>query len=96
MSDAVSLSRIKLFFLDWNSQTADDCKMLGLHPWCMHTAAQVIAEREVWDFADANPDIDVTSSTFTPYYSNFKLFLSASLRSSSRLPIRAIWPRTGR
>ncbi|KAI0298400.1 hypothetical protein B0F90DRAFT_1818763 [Multifurca ochricompacta] len=46
---------------DWNSQTADDCQKLGLHPWCLHTAARVIAERELWKFADANPDIDVTS-----------------------------------
>jgi nucleoside-diphosphate-sugar epimerase len=58
---------INLFLLDWNSQTADDCKKLGLHPWCMHTAAQVIAEREIWNFSDANPDIDITSSTFTSY-----------------------------
>ncbi|KAH9995881.1 hypothetical protein BJV74DRAFT_298470 [Russula compacta] len=29
---------------DWNSQTANDCEKLGLHPWCLHTAAQVIAE----------------------------------------------------
>jgi hypothetical protein len=57
---------INLFLLDWNSQTADDSNRLGLHPWCMHTAAQVIAEREVWNFADANPNIDVTSSTFSP------------------------------
>jgi hypothetical protein len=40
----------------------------------MHTAAQVIAEREVWNFAEANPNIDVTSSTFT-FYSISKLFL---------------------
>jgi len=52
--------------LDWNSQTADDLNKLGLHPWCLHTVAQVIAERELWKFADANPDIDVTSSTFPP------------------------------
>lgn len=51
-------------FLDWNSQTTHDCKKLGLHPWCLHTAARVTAERELWTFADANPDIDVTSSMF--------------------------------
>ena len=51
--------------LDWNSQTTDDCKKLGLHPWCLHTAARVIAERELWTFADPNLDIDVTSSIFT-------------------------------
>ncbi|KAI0301394.1 hypothetical protein BC826DRAFT_989207 [Russula brevipes] len=56
---------------DWNSQTAEDCNKLGLHPWCLHTAARVIAERELWKFADANPDIDVTSIlpgfSFGPY-----------------------------
>ncbi|KAF8477705.1 hypothetical protein DFH94DRAFT_89549 [Russula ochroleuca] len=46
---------------DWNSQTQEDCKTLGLHPWCLQTAARVIAERELWKFSDANPDIDVTS-----------------------------------
>ncbi|KAH9956357.1 hypothetical protein BC827DRAFT_1271002 [Russula dissimulans] len=46
---------------DWNSQTENDCKKLGLHPWCLYTAGRVIAERELWRFADANPHIDVTS-----------------------------------
>ena len=55
-----------LVLLDWNSQTEEDGKKLGLHPWCLHTAARVIAERELWKFSDANPDIDVTSSTFSP------------------------------
>ncbi|KAN0139337.1 hypothetical protein V8E53_002838 [Lactarius tabidus] len=49
---------------DWNPQTEDDCNKLGLHPWCLHTAASVIAERELWKFADSNPQVDVTSSTF--------------------------------
>lgn len=49
---------------DWNPQTEDDCDELGLHPWCLHTAASVIAERELWKFADTNPQVDVTSSTF--------------------------------
>lgn len=56
---------------DWNPQTEDDCNKLGLHPWCLHTAASVIAERELWKFADANPEVDVTSIlpgfTFGPY-----------------------------
>ncbi|KAH9053174.1 hypothetical protein EDB87DRAFT_287706 [Lactarius vividus] len=56
---------------DWNPQTEDDCNRLGLHPWCLHTAASVIAERELWKFADANPEVDVTSIlpgfTFGPY-----------------------------
>jgi hypothetical protein len=59
-----------LVFLDWNPQTEEDGKKLGLHPWCIHTAARVIAERELWKFSDANPDIDVTSSTFSPSYSS--------------------------
>ncbi|KAI9447241.1 hypothetical protein F5148DRAFT_728170 [Russula earlei] len=46
---------------DWNSQTAEDRMTLGLHPWCLYTAAHVLAERVLWKFADANPDIDVTS-----------------------------------
>lgn len=56
---------------DWNPQTEDDCNKLGLHPWCLHTAASVIAERELWKFADTNPQVDVTSIlpgfTFGPY-----------------------------
>jgi hypothetical protein len=34
-------------------------------------AARVIAERELWKFADVNPDIDVTSSTFFFLFSFF-------------------------
>ncbi len=49
---------------DWNSQTEDDCNKLGLHPWCLHTVASVIAERELWKLAEANSEIDVTASTF--------------------------------
>jgi len=56
---------------DWNPQTEEDCNQLGLHPWCLHTAASVIAERELWKFADSNPQVDVTSIlpgfTFGPY-----------------------------
>jgi hypothetical protein len=59
-----------LALLDWNSQTEEDGKKLGLHPWCIHTAARVVAERELWKFSDANPDIDVTSRTFPPPYSS--------------------------
>jgi len=47
---------------DWNSQNQEDLKKFGMHPWCLYTAARVTAERELWKFCDANPDIDVTSS----------------------------------
>jgi len=60
----VAYVHTNLLLLDWNPQTEEDGKKLGLHPWCLHTAARVIAERELWKFSDANPDIDVTSSTF--------------------------------
>lgn len=59
-----------LALLDWNRQTEEDGKKLGLHPWCIHTASRVIAERELWKFSDANPDIDVTSSKFSTPYSS--------------------------
>jgi hypothetical protein len=62
--ERVARSHTNRALLDWNSQTQEDCKTLGLHPWCLQTAARVIAERELWKFSDANPDIDVTSSTF--------------------------------
>lgn len=62
--ERLRISRTNLLVLDWNPQTPDEVKKLGLHPWCMHTAARVTAERELWKFSDANPNIDVTSSTF--------------------------------
>ncbi|KAI0259979.1 hypothetical protein BC834DRAFT_902869 [Gloeopeniophorella convolvens] len=56
---------------DWNPQTASDCKKLGVHPLCVFTAARIIAEREFWEFADANPDIAAISilpgTAFGPY-----------------------------
>ena len=90
-------SRTNLLVLDWNPQTPDEVKKLGLHPWCMHTAARVTAERELWKFSDANPNIDVTSSTFPfPFPSiPLPLLTPALVHSPSRLRIRAIWPRTG-
>lgn len=60
-------------FPDWNPQTEEDCNELGSHPWCLHTAASVIAERELWKFADTNPEVDVTSSTFFFLSSPFPL-----------------------
>lgn len=68
MIERVACIYTNLVILDWNPQTEEDGKKLGLHPWCLHTAAQVIAERELWMFSDANPDIDVTSSTFSAPY----------------------------
>jgi hypothetical protein len=66
--ERVACIHTDLVLLDWNPQTEEDAKKLGLHPWCLHTTARVIAERELWKFSDANPDIDVTSSTFPPLY----------------------------
>jgi len=96
LAERLAYSHINLSPLDWNSQTPDDCKKLGLHPWCLHTTARVIAERELWNFADANPDIDVTSSTFISLtlflYHHDRVFLRAS---PPRIPVWAVWPRTG-
>jgi hypothetical protein len=66
--------------------------MLGLHPWCLHTAASVIAERELWKFADSNPDIDVTSSTF--FLFPLSLTFSQTACSSPWIHLRALrsWP----
>ena len=55
-----------IVLLDWNSQSQEDLKKFGVHPWCLYTAARVTAERELWKFSDANPNIDVMSSTFSP------------------------------
>ena len=68
--ERVTCIHTNLVLLDWNPQTEEDGKKLGMHPWCLHTAARVIAERELWKFSDANPDIDVTSSKFPPPYSS--------------------------
>ncbi|KAI0301120.1 hypothetical protein B0F90DRAFT_1719335 [Multifurca ochricompacta] len=46
---------------DWNPQTIEDAKQPETHPWAIYTASKVIGEREVWKFADANKDIDVTT-----------------------------------
>lgn len=62
--ESVPCPHTNLVLLDWNSQTQEDLKKFGMHPWCLYTAARVTAERELWNFSDANPDIDVTSSTF--------------------------------
>ncbi|KAI0264000.1 hypothetical protein BC834DRAFT_971055 [Gloeopeniophorella convolvens] len=51
---------------DWNPQTLEDAKKPGTHPWAVHTAAKVSDERAVWEFADANKDIDIITNCPLP------------------------------
>ncbi|KAN0139334.1 hypothetical protein V8E53_002835 [Lactarius tabidus] len=67
----------------------DDCNKLGLHPRCLHTAASVIAERELWKFADTNTRVDVTSSTSPLPLPSLTLTLQFSLALRSGLAVVA-------
>ena len=47
--------------IDWNPATKEQVLAGGQSPIWVYSAAKTIAEQEVWKFAEAHPEIDITT-----------------------------------
>lgn len=52
---------LKLCILDWNNVTREEALDPSAHPIFVYSASKALAEKEIWKFAEAHPDINVTT-----------------------------------
>lgn len=50
-----------MFSLDWNEITKEEVLKPDLSPMSVYAASKSLAEKEIWKFAEAHPEISVTT-----------------------------------
>lgn len=48
-------------YIDWNPMTKEDA--INAHPFIVYEISKKYAELAVWEWAEAHPHVDVTTST---------------------------------